>query len=109
MKPLKAFTLIEAMIVIAIIAIIAAVAANQFVRFTQANNGPYATKEAEDWARNFGFSVTYINCMNVDMDSDGYVTCDMRLVDGKMLSLLCGTKPLFGQGLGCKRMVSVDQ
>lgn len=53
-----------------------------------ARKGDNALKNAENWAKDMGFTLVGQSCSPVDSDGDGYFTCSVNIGD-KMVSLQC--------------------
>jgi len=97
----KGFTVIELMIVLAIVGILAVVGLGVYGSVSGANQAK-ATEAATAYSvAMFGAQPAGVMCSNSDSDSDGYVSCDVKLPDGSIEQLQC---PAWGSFFndGCK-------
>ena len=101
----KGFTLIELMIVLAIAGIATVVFGGIGMSAYGSISGANASKATEAATAYsvamFGSQPAGVMCSNSDSDSDGYVSCDVKLPDGSIEQLQC---PAWGSFFndGCK-------
>ncbi len=68
-----------------------------------------ATTEAKQYAKDMGYEILGVSCTDIDTDSDGYVTCTVRVkgaqdgIEVEPLNLQCAADgPLSQFNSGCK-------
>lgn len=79
----RGFTLIEAMIVVAVVVLIAGLVLGMLgLSCGLAGSADHAEQEARAHASKLGWKVSGIACTGRDTDGDGYISCTVALEDG---------------------------
>jgi prepilin-type N-terminal cleavage/methylation domain-containing protein len=78
MKNSRAFTLIELMIVMAIGGVVLLIIGGGIYKFAF-NSHDTAESEAAKWAKKMNYDVQGVDCVDLDSDGDGYVSCTIAL------------------------------
>lgn len=105
----RGFTLVELLIVVAIIGVFCLGFVGFAFRSCGVQDSGARERDAKLFATNLGYDVRGASCMNVDSDSDGYVSCTVSIADKNgnisMVPVECASAYAMGSGCRMQKMV----
>lgn len=94
----KGMTLIELLICIGIIVIIAGIIFSHTSKPAKAD----IQQEAAQYATELGIKYKAIVCVDMDTNSDGYISCTISTIDDKLIGIECANPNALYSNSGCK-------